>query len=76
MTTVEIVGWVPGFQKVACTKLLQTHAGLGLAAAKGVTDGILDGRVQIVRLPSESAAESLVCALKSIGASAYSARAL
>lgn len=76
MAPVEIVGWLPGFQKVACTKLLQAHAGLGLAAAKGVTDGILDGRVQIVHLPSESAAETLVSALKGIGASAHVAPAL
>jgi ribosomal protein L7/L12 len=75
MTHVEIVGWTPGFQKVACTQLLRADAGLGLAAAKAVTDGILAGHTQIVRMPSQADAEALATALNQIGASAHVAPA-
>lgn len=69
-SVVEIEGWNPGFQKVACTKTLQAMAGLGLAAAKHVTDAVMEGRVQRVPLPSDDAARRLAEALRQLGASA------
>ena len=68
---VEIVDWRPGFQKVACNDLLRQHAGLGLAAAKAVTDAVLDGRSQVVRVASLAGAHALASALNGIGANAH-----
>ena len=68
---VEVVGWQEGFQKVACTELLRTNAGLGLAEAKRATDGILNGVKAVVPMPSQAAASLLSAELKSIGAYAH-----
>ena len=70
MADVEITSWAPGFNKVACTCLLQDRGSLGLAAAKQVTDGVLAGATEIVSVGSDSAAKLLVNELAAIGASA------
>ena len=71
MPIVEITGWSPGFQKVSCTSILHSVAGLGLAEAKNVTDAILDGHTEIVELPSAALAQQLVKSLQQLGASAH-----
>ncbi len=68
MALVEITGWQPGFGKVSCTKLLQAHANLGLAEAKRVTDGVLAGEIQTVRVQSLAEATGLAEALEAVGA--------
>jgi len=76
MATIEITGWVPGFLKVSCTKLLQAQVGLGLADAKSVTDAILDRRPQLIQLPSDVAANDLAMALRELRATAHVTSAL
>lgn len=71
MATVEISGWIDGFQKVSCTKLLRSELGLSLADAKHITDGILEGQHQSLPVHSLAAAENLSQALQSLGAKAY-----
>jgi hypothetical protein len=39
-----IEGWSQGFNKVAFTRMLQQEFDLSLAAAKGMTDQILEGK--------------------------------
>lgn len=68
MATVEIKGWQVGFNKVACTQLVRAAAGLGLAEAKRVTDGVLDGDVQRISVPSDDIARRLAHDLTEIGA--------
>lgn len=71
MPVVEITGWRVGFLKVSCTKVLQSSAGLGLADAKRVTDGVLDFQAQSVEVPSAVAADELAAALSDLGALAH-----
>ena len=71
MAIVEINGWSPGFQKVSCTKTLQSVAGLGLAEAKRITDAVLDGQLQRVQLQSVADAQQLSAALQRLGVSAH-----
>jgi ribosomal protein L7/L12 len=68
MAIVEINGWLPGFKKVSCTKALQSAASIGLAEAKNITDAVLDGKQQTVRLRTSSEAEQLADTLQQIGA--------
>lgn len=71
MATVEITGWLPGFRKVSCTKLLQSQVGIGLADAKSITDGILNGVPQLIQLPIGIEADDLATALQGLGAVAH-----
>jgi ribosomal protein L7/L12 len=71
MAIVVITGWVPGFEKVSCTKLVRARLGLGLRDGKQVTDDILQGTVRRFELPSEVEAASLVRELTRIGALAH-----
>ena len=68
MAIVEITGWKVGFNKVACTKIVRAATGLGLAEGKRVTDGVLDGKVQRVLVPSMEAAYRLADELTQINA--------
>ena len=67
MMAVVITDWEPGMEKVALTRLLQTRAGLALAAAKQCTDRCLAGERVRVQVPTESDARSLIEALANIG---------
>ena len=69
MAIVEITGWRPGFLKVSCTTTLQAAAGLGLAEAKAVTDGVLRDEPQRIQV-SCAKAHQLALALRELGASA------
>jgi hypothetical protein len=71
MVTIEITSWSPGFQMVSCTKLLRATAGLALAEAKHVTDGVLAGQVQYVHVSTLAAADDLVSSLQGLGACAH-----
>jgi ribosomal protein L7/L12 len=70
MPTVEITGWIYGFNKVACISTLCSVAKLGLADAKRTTDAVLEGKVQRVSLGSAEEALRLVEFLQSHGATA------
>jgi len=65
---VEITGWRQGLKKVSLTEALHNHAGLGLAAAKDVTDRVLAGESVKVSVQSLEAAETLSTRLESLGA--------
>jgi hypothetical protein len=54
-------------QKVSCTRALQAHCGLGLSAAKAVTDALLQHKRPSVTVESESSARQLVMALAALG---------
>lgn len=43
MTRLVVIGWRPGFQKVAFTKLLHGDLGLSMRRAKDMTDALLAG---------------------------------
>jgi ribosomal protein L7/L12 len=71
MPIVVIAGWVPGFEKVSCTKLLRSRLGLGLRDGKQMTDNILARSTQRIELQTDAAAMSLVSDLAKIGALAH-----
>jgi ribosomal protein L7/L12 len=62
-------GWAPGLNKVALTKALQTHCGLGLAEAKRMTDELLEGHPVSVSLADTDAA-ALIGILEKLGVGA------
>ncbi|WP_457328862.1 hypothetical protein [Rhizobacter sp. P5_C2] len=66
-TVVELLTAENGMRKVSCTKTLQAHCGLGLAAAKDITDALLDQQYPTVSLPSAAAARALVVELAASG---------
>ncbi|MES2248523.1 MAG: hypothetical protein V4645_14675 [Pseudomonadota bacterium] len=68
MSIVEITSWKPGFRKVSCTVLLREVLQLGLAEAKGVTDGIMAGKVQRIEAATAFIADDLVARLNALGA--------
>lgn len=70
MAIIEITSWQYGFNKVACTKLLRS-AGLDLAEAKGVTDGVLAGETQKLYVSSVAGAYEAVALLHAFEASAH-----
>jgi len=75
MAIVVITGWVPGFGKVSCTKLVRSRLGLDLLGGKRITDDILQGTVRRLELPTDVEAASLVLELTGIGALAHVERA-
>lgn len=68
MIEVRITGWRDGLKKVQMTKEIRKYSGLGLAAGKKCTDGVLDGETVVVNVATESDAQALAAALASIGA--------
>jgi ribosomal protein L7/L12 len=68
MASVEVTGWKVGFNKVACTKIVRSFTGLGLAEGKKVTDGVLNGEIQRISVASFENATLLAQALIEIGA--------
>jgi ribosomal protein L7/L12 len=71
MHRVQITAARYGAQKVSHTKLIQSAAGLGLAAAKQITDDVLDQKSPSVAVPSGDAARKLVEDLDEIGFTAH-----
>src|SRR3982750_4046279 len=67
MQIVELLHAEKGAMKISCTTVLQAHCGLGLAAAKKVTDAMLERQYPEVSLPSAASARSLIVALAAIG---------
>jgi len=67
MQAVELIRAERGAKKVSCTKALQAHCGLGLAAAKDATDAMLANKYPAVLLQSAESARSLVVALAGLG---------
>ena len=66
-TEVELLSAEVGARKIGCTKTLQAHCGLGLAAAREITDALLDKQYPTVSLPSAAAARALVVELAASG---------
>ena len=67
MQIVELVHAEKGAKKVSCTKAIQAHCGLGLAAAKEVTDTLLENKYPTVSLQSPAAARSFIVELAALG---------
>lgn len=67
MQIVELVHAEKGAKKVSCTKALQVHCNLGLAAAKEITDALLESKYPTVSLQSAAAARSLIVDLAALG---------
>lgn len=67
MQKVELVGGKPGMQKVGCTRALQAACQLGLSAAQGKTDALLERRYPTVSVASAPAARRLILQLASLG---------
>jgi hypothetical protein len=44
MTTLVVLGWNVGFNKVKFTRLLQSVPGYSLPHAKSITDAVLEGK--------------------------------
>ena len=68
MNTVIISGWKPGLDKIALTKTIRTHTGLGLADGKQCTDQILERKPVIFSNLNREAAESFLKDVTKIGA--------
>jgi ribosomal protein L7/L12 len=64
----RITGWKPGLRKVSMTKVLRRSAGLDLAAAKRLTDRVLDGEVVELRFRDGDAARKCAVELEALGA--------
>jgi ribosomal protein L7/L12 len=71
MPRVAITGWETGFNKVECTKTLQSSCGLGLTDAKRITDAVLEGQTRMIEMSSEARATALVYRLKELRAIAH-----
>ncbi len=69
--TVVITGWREGLRKISMTQSLQAHAGLGVAAAKVVTDRVLDGQTVAVTLLDAATAAALARELDALGATCH-----
>ena len=65
---VRITGWRKGLRKIAMTQAIRRPTGMGLAAAKGLTDRVLDGAVVEIDTPSRESARDLAKELESLGA--------
>lgn len=63
---VALSGWNTGFNKIACTKLLQTELSIGLAAAKKMTDAILANEIVMIEM-RHSRSEQLMEKLRKLG---------
>lgn len=62
MKTIRLTGFVAGMQKIPLTRHLQAHFNLGLAAAKSITDAVLDGKtyeLQVLDVEAPSEADAL-----------------
>lgn len=64
---VELVGWTPGASAVAAIKDTRRHSAMGLAEAKRVIDGCLDGKRCVMQVFDIEQARSLVAALDAAG---------
>jgi ribosomal protein L7/L12 len=68
MNTIIITGWNPGLDKIALTKKIRKHTGLGLAEGKQCTDQILDKKPVRFKKLSKNAAEVFLMEVRGIGA--------
>ena len=65
---IHVTGWNPGLNKVAMTKAYQRELGVGLAAAKGMTDALLDGERVEFEVETPERAETFAAELTALGA--------
>jgi len=68
MRTVIITGWNPGLDKIALTKTIRKHTGLGLTEGKQCTDQILEKKPVTFKNLSQSTAEVFLKEVRGIGA--------
>ena len=71
MAQLTITGSRPGLRKISMTRAIQNRAGLGLAAAKRVTDDVLDGGTVTVALTDIASARTLAHELEALGATCH-----
>lgn len=67
---VRITGWRYGLRKVSMTETIRDRTGMGLAAAKAITDAVLRGESAVVPVADYTAAVQLAAALRNLGAEA------
>jgi len=70
MKEIIIVGWVGGFNKVGCTKILREELGLTISEAKSITDKILENEKVKIKVTENHDVEALVKTLTALGARA------
>jgi ribosomal protein L7/L12 len=68
MNTVVITGWNPGLDKIALTKIIRKHTGLGLAEGKQCTDQILDKKPVRFKNLNKSTAKAFLAELQGLAA--------
>lgn len=74
MRLIELLSAGRDARKVSCTTVLQARCGIGLVAAKSVTDALLEDKRPVVTLQSDETARSLVEELASLGVRARFAK--
>lgn len=67
MQIVELIHAEKGAKKASCTKAIQAYCGLGIAAAKEVTDALLENKYPAVSLQPAAAARSFIVELAALG---------
>jgi hypothetical protein len=70
VSSLKLYGWNTGIQVISVALALKKYAGLDLAAAKKVTDDILDGKERQISLDSDGSARELLSTLVQLGVKA------
>jgi hypothetical protein len=70
MTSVRLLGWSPGLNKVRLTKLIHSSAGLPLDEAHAAVSRLLAGEVVELRIDSLQTAQQLAASAHALGVQA------
>jgi len=68
MSTIVITGWNQGLDKIALTRTIRQHTGLGLDQSKQCTDEVLEGKPVAFKHLSQSTAAVFLREVRAIGA--------
>jgi ribosomal protein L7/L12 len=68
MKALQITGWKAGLDKIALTRIIRVHTGMGLAEAKRYTDDVLENKPVVFNGLDAKAAEAFLSDVRSIGA--------
>ena len=64
---IKVNGWKPGFNKVGCTKVIQSTFGWNLHDSKRITDEILAGETPEIKFQTNDAAKTFLKKMDDIG---------
>ena len=67
MTTVHLLGWSPGLNKVRLTKLIRSSTAMPLNEAQAAVNRLLAGEVIELRFDRSQAAQQLAVAAHALG---------